>query len=112
MGYFISPNGTIMHPDKVNVINNFTKPQNKKDLQFFFDFCCMYCKFSQNYSQLLYPLSYFIKDNKTNCTFHINEKEIFKKIIKAFSKTVPPTLISHSVYIMMCFFIGLDIKRF
>lgn len=60
LGYFISPSGMILDPDKVKAIQNFHDPRNKKDLQSFFGFCNFYRKFSQNPSSLLHSLSHLI----------------------------------------------------
>jgi len=79
-----------MDPDKVNALQNFPEPRNKKDLQSFFGFCNFYRKFSQNHSSLLHPLSHLIcKD--TPWTFTEQNKIDFQKIKDAFSLQISLT---------------------
>jgi len=90
LGHFISPTGMIMDPDKINALQNFPEPRNKKDLQSFFGFCNFYRKFSQNHASLLHPLSHLIcKD--TPWIFTEQDKIAFQKIKTAFSRQVSLT---------------------
>lgn len=90
LGHFISPQGTVMDPDKVKALQNFPEPRNKKDLQSFFGFCNFYRKFSQNHSSLLHPLSHLIhKDTPWN--FTAQNKIDFQKIKTAFSLQISLT---------------------
>lgn len=79
-----------MDPDKVEVLQNFPEPLNKKDHQSFFGFCNFYRKFSQHHSSLLHPLSNLIC-KETPWTFTEQNKIDFQKIKTAFSRQVSLT---------------------
>ena len=52
LGFILSETGITPSPEKVEVIQNFPKPHNVRQLQSFLGICNYYRKFQQNYSEL------------------------------------------------------------
>ena len=52
LGFILSETGITTSPEKVEVIQNFSKPKNVRQLQSFLGICNYYRKFQQNYSEL------------------------------------------------------------
>lgn len=90
LGHFVSGQGLIIDPEKVNAIKNFPTPRNRKDLQSFFGFCNFYQKFSQSHSSLLHPLSHLLK-KETPWSFTEKEQEVFDTIKSAFARQIALT---------------------
>src|SRR6266481_723630 len=56
LGYMLSPEGLMMASNKVQIIQDWPKPQKVKDIQSFLGFANFYCCFIYKYSQTTVPL--------------------------------------------------------
>src|SRR5882724_5527620 len=56
-GYMLSPEGLTMVPYKVQIIQDWPKPQKVKDIQSFLGFANFYCRFIFGYSEITVPLT-------------------------------------------------------
>ena len=57
LGYILSPSGLTMSNDKVKIIQDWLKPKEVKDIQFFLGFTNFYHWFIFNYSDIVIPLT-------------------------------------------------------
>ena len=57
LGYILSPSGLTMASDKVQVIQDWPKPQKIKDIQSFLGFANFYWRFIPKYSEITVPLT-------------------------------------------------------
>ena len=56
LGYILSPEELTMLSDKVCTIMDWLESHRVKDIQLFLDFCNFYCRFIENYSNIVVPL--------------------------------------------------------
>lgn len=62
LGYVLSPKGMKMDPGKVDAVQNWKPPENKKALQRFLGFANYYRRFIHEYSRMTRPLNNLTKD--------------------------------------------------
>jgi hypothetical protein len=63
LGYVLSPTGLSMAQDKVNTIQDWPELRKVKDIQSFLRFAKFYHCFSQNYSEIIVPLTCLTRKN-------------------------------------------------
>lgn len=87
LGFIISEKGITPAPNKIEVIQNFPTPKNKKQLQSFLGLCNYYRKFQQNYSELT---AQFKPQLTTNKKWRWGEQQMqtFSTIKEKFLETV------------------------
>ena len=56
LGLLVSTEGLKMHPDKIQVIQNWGTPRNVTDVQSFIGFCNFYRRFIRNFSKIARPM--------------------------------------------------------
>lgn len=62
LGHIITPQYIIMDPEKLEAVNAFPYPRNKKELQSFIGFCNFYRKFSDHHASYMSPLTELLKN--------------------------------------------------
>lgn len=84
-GMIVSEAGIRPDPEKVDALNNLTRPKNKEELKSFICMMQSNSDFISQFSQKMAPLRELLKKN---VRFHWSEKHqnIFKEVISAFKK--------------------------
>ena len=89
LGYVISSKGISMDPAKVKAVLEWQTPHSLWDVQCFLGFANFYCKFIQDYSNIILPLTQLTK--KGNAFIWSNEADMaFRQLKEAF--TLAPIL--------------------
>lgn len=91
LGFLIDSKGIKVDPEKLEVIQNFPAPRNKKELQSFLGFCNFYRRFAKNHSDLISRLTPLLEKN-SKWKWGDNEVEVFGQIKSCFVRNL---MLSH-----------------
>ena len=87
MGHIIGHNTVRMSPSKIETIQNWPEPQNKKQLMSFLGCCNYTSRFVENYVDMVAPLYDLTKKN-VKFQWSDDLKKVFQKLKDEFSKNV------------------------
>uniref|UniRef100_A0A2S2NEK6 RNA-directed DNA polymerase n=1 Tax=Schizaphis graminum TaxID=13262 RepID=A0A2S2NEK6_SCHGA len=87
LGHVISPEGISMDPEKIETIQNFQPPQNKKQIQVFLGFINFYRRYIRDLSQHTSVLSQLIKKGN-DWTWGETQQQAFEEIKRSFLKDI------------------------
>ena len=90
LGYYISPDGISMDPGKTDAIRKWPVPQNVKQVQSFLGFANFYCRFIDNYSGIVVPLTRLTRKDAP-FVWDENVQQAFEGLKAAF--TTAPVLV-------------------
>jgi len=89
LGFVLGPDGLQMDNSKVQVIHDWPRPRQLKDVQAFLGFANFYRRFIKNYSQIVLPLTYLTQKDIT-WNWSADCKNAFESLKSAF--TTAPVL--------------------
>ena len=84
LGFVVTPEGMKMEDDRVKSVEEWPKPQSKRDIQVFIGFANFYRRFIKNFSKIAYPLTELTKGDSTvrRTDFLIREGEVAFQTLK------------------------------
>jgi len=82
LGHIISSEGISTDSEKINAVNNWPIPKNKKHLRSFLGLCSYYRKFVKGFSILAKPL-YVLTENQTKFIWNKQCEDVFNRLKQA-----------------------------
>jgi len=86
LGHIISSEGISTDSEKINAVNNWPIPQNKKHLRSFLGLCSYYRKFVKGFSILAKPL-YVLTENQTKFIWNKQCEDAFNRLKQALTSS-------------------------